>query len=207
MSQSAKKTVVDSVLKTNLDMFNKTPEKGVNKMIADALSSYTKTAVRLHYAACFGLFHAARTGDVRPLNTFFNGLRQNDKDALRLWVGKACTFTVIDTDTGAETERKFIAFKKDGAFNIVKGTEEVRKDWFKLDDMLAGASFLDINQDAEKKTLGLAEILAALARIEKQTAKKAEENGVELPATLKHMLRNVTETVTSVGNTIGAKLQ
>lgn len=200
------KAAVDTVLSTNLDMFKTNAAKGVSKMIADALSSYTKTSVRLHYAACFATYHAAQTGDTRPLNTFFNGLRQNDKDALRLWVGKLCTFTVVDEASGAESDRKFIAFKKDAAFSIVKGTEAVRTDFFVLADMLSGLSFLDINQDAEKKTLGLAEILAALARIEKQTAKKAEENGVELPAGIKQMLSDVTSTVTLVGNTLGAKL-
>lgn len=202
---NAAKVKVDTVLATNLDMFHKDAAKGVSKMIADALSSYTKTSVRLHYAACFATYHAAMTGDARPLNSFFNGLRQNDRDALRLWVGKLCTFTVVDETTGAESERKFIAFKKDGGFSIVKGTQEVREVHFLLADMLKGLSFLDINQDAEKKTLGLAEILAALARIEKQTAKKAEENGVELPAGIKAMLGSLTETVTAVGNTLGAK--
>jgi hypothetical protein len=190
------KATVDTVLATNLDMFKNNAAKGVSKMIA----------VRLHYAACFATYHAAMTGDTRPLNTFFNGLRQNDKDALRLWVGKLCTFTVVEEATGVESEKKFISFKKDAAFSIVKGTEAVRSEHFVLADMLAGASFLDINQDAEKKTLGLAEILAALARIEKQTSKKAEENGVELPANIKAMLGSLTETVTAVGNTMGAKL-
>lgn len=183
--------------------YNTNPGKGVARMVKDAITAYTKVAVRLHFTACFATYHAATTGDPRPLNTFFNGLRQNDKDALRLWVGKAVTFEIVDEETGETSERKFISFKKDGGFDIIKGTEEVRKAHLDIETMLNGLSFLDINQAAETKTLGLAEILAALARLEKQTTKKAEENGVELPATLRHMLTNVTATVAAVGNTLG----
>lgn len=205
MAKAVSNTVKANPIAEAITYYKTNPGKGVDKMVADALSAYAKTAVRLHYAACFATYHAAETGDIRPLNTFFNGLRQNDKDAMRLWVGKAVTFEVVDETTGETSERKFVSFKKDAGFAIVKGTEAVRVGFLNIETMLNGLSFLDINQDAEKKTLGLAEILAALARIEKQTAKKAEENGVELPANIRHQLSSLTSVVASIGNTMGAK--
>lgn len=188
-----------------IDTYTANPAKSVAKMVADALSAYAKTAIRLHYTACFVLFHAAETGDVRPMNTFFKGLRQNDADAFRIWVGKHVTFTVVDEKTQEESEARFIGFTKaEGGFKVRKGSDAVRVGFFNVTDLLNGKSFMDIDQDAERKPVGLAEILASLARIEKQMTKKAEENDVTLPDSIKSLLTNITNTAQSVGNTLGA---
>ena len=186
--------------------YNNNPSKTVGQMVRDALTMYAKVAVRLHYTACFTLFHAAETGDIRPLNDFFKGLRQNDADALRIWIGKLCTFEVLDEATQETSDQQFIAFSKTDAFKVRKGTEAVRVGFFDISKLLAGKSFMDVDQSAEAKTIGLAEILAALARIEKQMTKKAEENDVVLPGEIKTMLTSLTNTAKTVGNTLGAKL-
>lgn len=167
----------------------------VGEMLKATNDLYRKVATRLHHTACVALYHAAETGDIRPLNTFFNGLRQNDRDALRLWVGKAASYEV----EGEAEPKRFISFKKDAAFSIVKGTEDNRVGHLNLEVMLHGTSFQDINQEKEAKPLGLVEILNLMARFEKQVTKKADENGVELPASIKHQLTNMTNVVKSFG--------
>lgn len=180
--------LIASTYATNRDAF-------VADMLKTTNDLYRKVATRLHHTACVVLYHAAETGDNRPLNTFFNGLRQNDRDALRVWVGKAASYEV----EGEAEPKSFITFKKDSAFSVVKGTEEIRVGRFNLEVMLHGTSFQDINQEKEAKPLGLVEILNMLARIEKQVTKKADENGVELPASIKHQLTSMTNVVKSFG--------
>lgn len=179
------------------------PNKNVGKVVADVLTLYTKTAVRLHHAACISMFHAATTGDIRPLNTFFNGLRQNDRDALRIWVGLKCTFE-YENDKGEVENKKFIGFKKGAGFNIVKGTEEVRVGHFDLGTLISGNSFMDVDQAKESKVLSLADLLAMVSKLEKQVIKKADENDIELPETFKKMLADNTATAVRLGNTVGA---
>lgn len=193
------------VAKMNADAvaaYRADPAKNVTKMVGEVITAYTKVAVRLHYAACIATYHAAQSGDVRPLNTFFNGLRQNDKDALRLWVGKLCSYVVEHDDKDDET-LKFVTFKKDDGFKIAKNSEAVRVDFFTLEAMLSGQSFMDMDQQAEAKPFGLAELLAMLARVEKQMTKKAAENDLTVPAEIASAVKAMTATITSVGNTLG----
>lgn len=186
-----------------IDTYTANPAKSVNKMVRDSLTLYAKVAVRLHYTACFALFHLAETGDNRPINAFFSGLRQNDQDALRIWVSKLCTFNVEQED-GTSKEDTFMRRTKEEGFKVRAKMDAVSKGFFDITGLLNGPSFMDVNQDAEKKAIGLAEILAALARIEKQMIKKADENDVTLPDTVKVMLSNLTSTAQAVGNTLGA---
>lgn len=174
--------------------------KTAMSIIAKALDAYAKTAVKVHIAACVGLFHAAETGDTRPLTAFFDGIRQNDRDALRLWVGKRYAKITVreDEDDETGTEKSWITFNKDKGFVIVKGTENIRKGYFSLERMLADVSFQDMDQTSEAKTIGLAEILAMLAKVQKSAEKKADENGVALPKALQAELAKLTAVVASI---------
>lgn len=171
--------------------------KGVNSLVGKALASYAKMGVVLHQTACAALFHASETGDTRPLSAFATGLRKNDSDALKLWVNKLVMFE-IDNEDGSTIEQRFIGFAKDKGFTVKKGTEEVRKGFFDLDKLLAQPSFQDIDQKAEAKPLGLAEILAMIAKFEKQVDKKASENDVKLPAEVVNAVKALTATVGKV---------
>lgn len=177
--------------------------KGISSFISGVLNDYTKLSVRLHFGACLGFYHAMQTGDVRPLNAFFKGLRKNDADALRLWVGK---LSVIETDAGdSDTEeRKTMGFKKDVGFTVLPKTEDIRLDAYTLDALFDGSSFQDTDQKAEAAALGLAEILAMLVKAKKTTEKKAEENGVTLPDSIKMLLTDIETGVAKAVNPVAA---
>lgn len=163
--------------------------KGITSFVTSVLTDYTKLSVRLHFAACATFFHAMQSGDVRPLNAFFNGLRKNDADALRIWVGKHSIIDVT-TDTDVE-ERKTMGFKKDNGFVVLPKSEDIRVDAWTLDGLFDLPSFQDVDQKAEAAALGLAEILAMLVKAKKTTEKKAEENGVTLPDSIKTLLLDI----------------
>lgn len=188
--------------------------EGVNDLVKRSIASYKVMGSILHQAACASLFHAAETGDSRPLTMFWEGLRQNDQDALRLWVGKLTKVTVLHAASEAveasettpaieaQPEReevvKFMGFKKDKGFSIEKKTENYRKGYHTLEALLAGPSFQDVDQAKETKAFGLVELLAMLARVEGQVTKKAEENDITIPANLLMAVKDLTKTVATV---------
>ncbi len=151
-------------------------DKGIMSFVSGVLNDYTKLSVRLHLGACLTFFKAMQTGDVRPLNAFFNGLRNNDRDALRLWVGKLSIVQFVD-ETMEEVDRKTMAFKKDAGFTVLPKSDDARVNAYTLDQLFDGPSFQDIEQKAEAAAIGLAEILAMLVKAKKNTEKKAEDNG------------------------------
>lgn len=203
------------IVKMNADAvasYRADPNKNVTKIIGDTLTAYAKVAVRLHYTACIALFHAAETGDIRPLNAFFDGLRQNDRDALRIWAGKLCTYQVEQEPAEGEPKAEpkdmcFLQFNKDAGFKLAKGSEPVRVGFFDLDELIAGKSFMDIDQAKEKADFDLAALLAMLAKVEKNMAKKAKDNNVEVPVELLAAVQSLTQTTTRVANTAGITLQ
>lgn len=167
----------------------------VNKTVA----SYKTMAGVLHQAACAALFHAAQTGDSRPLSALHAGMRKNDADALRIWVGKRTVVDVMQDDK--ELQVPYMTFNKDKGFAIKKATENYRVGHHDLEALLAGPSFQDVNQKAES-VYDLKKLLAFLARVEKQADKKAETHGFEVPAELMGAIR----TLTAASNKVAATL-
>lgn len=163
--------------------------KGITSFVTGVLTDYIKLSVRLHLAACVTFYHAMQSGDTRPLNAFFNGLRKNDSDALRIWVGKH-SIVEVTTETDVE-ERKTMGFKKDNGFVVLPKSEDIRVGAWTLDGLFDLPSFQDVDQKAEAAALGLAEILAMLVKAKKTTEKKAEENGVTLPDSIKTLLADI----------------
>lgn len=167
---------------------------GVNELIDKAIVSYKVMAGVLHQAACAALYHATETGDSRPLTKFFNGLRQNDRDGLRVWLGKIATITHSQED-GSEVETKYLTYKKDAGFVIKKGTQDLRAGYLDIEKLLASPSFQDVNQDKEKPDVDLVAIMAMLAKIEAKTKKKATDNDVKVPEAVLKQLASLSATV------------
>lgn len=193
-----KVTVADSGIVANFDeiksRYAENAGKTINALVKATLESYKSTAVKLHATACYTLFHAMETGDSRPLTSFFNGIRQNDRDALRVWVGKMTAITLAQED-GSEVIKPMLTFKKDSGFGVVKGTENLRKGYIDIDKLLASPSFQDINQDKEKPEMTLAKLLAYLAGVKKKADKEVEENGFALPNNIKLALESLNAEV------------
>lgn len=174
-------------------------ENNVAGLVNKTVVSYHTMSGVLHQAACAALFHAAQTGDSRPLSALHAGLRKNDADALRIWVGKRTVVEVMQDDK--ELSIPYVTFKKDAGFAIKKGTENYRVGHHDLEALLAGPSFQDVNQKAEA-VYDLKKLIAFLARVEKQADKKAEDNGFEVPAELMGAIRNLTAASNKVAATL-----
>lgn len=171
----------------------------VSDLVNKTVSSYKTMANVLHQAACAALFHAAQTGDSRPLSALHAGMRKNDADALRIWVGKRTVVDVMQDDK--ELQVPYMSYTKDKGFAIKKATENYRVGHHDLEALLAGPSFQDVNQKAES-VYDLKKLLAFLARVEKQAGKKAEEHGFEVPSELMVAIR----TLTAASNKVAATL-
>ena len=171
----------------------------VGGLVNKTVSSYKTMAHVLHQAACAALFHAAQTGDSRPLSARHAGMRQNDADALRIWVGKRTVVTIMKGEE--EIQIPYMSFKKDAGFAIKKATENYRVGHHELEALLAGPSFQDVNQKAES-VYDLKKLLAMLSRVEKQADKKAEEHGFEIPAELMGAIRSLTAASHKVAATL-----
>lgn len=203
------------IVKMNADAvasYRADPNKNIKSIVEQTITAYVKVAVRLHYTACITLFHAAETGDIRAMNAFFGGLRQNDRDALRIWAGKLCTYQVeqeaVEGEPKAEPKDMcFLQFNKDTGFKLAKGSEPVRVGFFDLDELIGGKSFMDVDQAKEKADFDLAALLAYLAKVEKTIAKKAKDNNVEIPVELLAAVKSLTATTTKTANTAGITLQ
>ena len=169
----------------------------INKTVA----SYKTMSHVLHQAACAALFHAAQPGDSRPLSSLHNGMRQNDADALRIWVGKLAIVTVQEEGKEETIQVPYLTFKKADGFKIRKNTENYRVGHLDIEALLAGPSFQDVNQKSEA-VYDLKKLLATLARVEKQADKKSEENGFEVPAEVMAAIRNLTAASNKVAATL-----
>lgn len=170
---------------------------GVNHLVGLAVKGYKMNAVMMHHAACAVAFHAADHGDPRPMNALFKEMRENDKNAFRFWVGKLSTYTLVMEDKTEVIDNWLSYTKKDG-FAVKPRTENYRKGTLDLDGIIAGTSFMDINQKAEAKALGMAELLALLAKVQKTTEKKAGDNNLKLPENVANALEYLTKQVNAV---------
>lgn len=170
---------------------------GVSHLVGLAVKGYKMNAVMMHHAACAVAFHAAQHGDPRPMNDLFKEMRENDKNGFRFWVGKLCTYSFKQED-GSEVSGQWLAYTKKDGFVVKKGTENHRKGTLDLDGIIAGASFMDINQKQEAKALGVAELLALLAKVQKNAEKKAGDNNIKLPQDVVGALEFLTKTVNKV---------
>lgn len=160
----------------------------VRRYIADTLSSYRKVGTRLHISACLALYHAAEYGDTSLLNLFHgdpeskdDGLKVNDRTALRVWCGKKSTVETKDAD-GNDVKIEWLGFrsKQKGehkpGFYVKKGTEEYRKGLYDLNDMIEGYDHFMDKDVATKEEMTLEKILAYLAKVKDQVEKKAEKD-------------------------------
>jgi hypothetical protein len=88
------------------------------KAILSFGKAFAKAHEHAHILAVSALAHAARTGDIRPLNAFYSVLPTNMQTSLRQYLGR--TFKMHPT-------ADCIGFKKD-AFAMTKDTAEAREE-------------------------------------------------------------------------------
>lgn len=170
--------------------------KAAMAFASTTVRAYAKLAIQLHQAACLTFYRAAQYGDCDSLNLFFAGLRVNDQTALRVWIGQHATYLDL-TDSSV---RPWIKWGKEKGFTIVKGTEAHRKDMFTIDEQVEGKTmllalkpFYDKNVK-DKDALTLEDILNMLASAAKNAKKKANNDGVTLPADVNNLLTSITNT-------------
>lgn len=179
----------------------------ISKFNTDTLSSYAKTAVLLHQAACLNLFHTAEHGDCSQLNVFYQGLRVNDQTALRVWLGTHCSY--VDLDNGEM--RQWIKFTAKDGFRVVKSTEANRKGMFIVerneneeeailngDDnktiLINLKPFYEKNVK-DKDALTLEALLNILGKAAERVTKQAKEENIALPADILNLTQSTKNTV------------
>jgi hypothetical protein len=167
--------------------------KSVMSFAASTIRAYSKLSVQLHQAACLTFYQAAQYGNCDALNVFYAGLRVNDATALRVWIGSHSSY--INLDDGSV--KNWIKWNSKDGFSMVKGVEQFRKDMFTVDEETAGRTMLlalkpfydkDIK---DPKAFTLEELLTMLAGAGKRAAKKATDEGIELPASVTALINEI----------------
>lgn len=175
--------------------------KSLNKLVGSTIASYMKLSVKLHETACAVFLHAAEHGECSALNRFYDGLRVNDKTALRVWFGEHASFV----DLANNEVRHWIKWKEKGGFFVVKGTADHRVGKFTIgeqvegvDDCLLWKPFFE-KDVKDKANITLEELIKMLAKAADSVTKKADSEGIPLPA-------DVLTLTTSIKNTTAKEL-
>jgi hypothetical protein len=154
-----------------------------SKYIKDTFTLYAKVGDRLHTAAAYALHQAATFGQTGPMNDLFKGLRENDRTALRMWIGAHATYVQVSDDP--EKDDKIVAFvryMKDDGFKMLKGADRhIVKADFTLENTLNLPSFLDEKIQKEGKAISLEDLLKLAAGFKKNFEKRAESKEVDVP--------------------------
>ena len=177
--------------------------KSLKRYVNGTLEKYNNAFVALHNAACMTVWHAAQFGECSHLNAFYNGLKVNDRTALRVWIGKHFPVPVegeekpyIWLNYSTSPDANGIATNKDGAkikgFYVATKSEKHRKDVYSLDELLAGPKFFDKNVK-DKDAIDLPALLSMLAKAMERGEKQSDENGIALPDDLVNAMATVKE--------------
>ncbi len=168
------------------------------KVLADTRKLYDSVGQRLHVLAAYSLHHAATHSDPRKLTDFFNILRINDQDALRIWIGeyaKCVDPSDIDEETGEPRVKPFLRYSTATGFTFIKGSKPVVAD-FTLENMLGTTPFMSLQtKNSGARQLGWEEILAYLLKVKPQVEKKAEKAGLAMPDEFVGLLQNLESSV------------
>lgn len=172
--------------------------KSLVSFVKGTLSAYNKVAKSLHETACASLFHVAQGNDPLPLNQFYNGLRVNDRTALRVWLGTHSTY--VDLSDG--TVKPWLRYTEKGGFALVKGCESHRKDMFTLGEHVEGKTdliglkpFYEKNVK-DKDAITLEALIAMLAKAAERVTKQANDEGINLPADVLTLTTSIKNTTT-----------
>lgn len=181
----------------------------LKRYVANTIATYATLARDLHAAAAMTVFHSLQYRECSALNDFFAGLRINDQTALKRWISKVTLCPGLDRNkmlTGDEFHRNpfdepktFISWTKDRGFFVRKGMKS--EDSWTLAGLLATDPFYNGNV-AEKKSIGLKELLAMLAKVESRAEKQGENNDVDIPQNIREALASLTKEVGKVAATV-----
>lgn len=167
--------------------------KKLVSFVGTTITGYNKTAIALHQTACMTFFHTAQYGECHALNLFYQGLRVNDRTALRVWIGQHATF--IDIANGSV--RPWIKYNEKEGFSVIKGCEAHRKDMFTINEQVEGRTmliglkpFYEKNVK-DKDALTLEALVSMLAKAAKSVTAKATAEGIELPAGVKSLVSSI----------------
>lgn len=158
--------------------------KATSSFVTTTINAYKKVAMSLHNAACITFWHVAQGNDPKPLNDFYNGLRVNDRTALRVWFGEHSAFV----DLASNTTRNWIKWSEKKGFELVKGCEDYRKDMFTVGEQVEGKTdlltlkpFYEKNVK-DKDALTLEALMNMLLKAAEGVTKKAGDEGIALDA-------------------------
>ncbi len=154
----------------------KATTKSVTAFAMRALRNHVKSQKDMHDAACRILDHLALHRNPGLINTFYDSLPKNDKDAFRIWIRNN---TKLPKDDGTFTS--FLKFQKEKFEIVAKHPSDYVADYATL---LAGPSFFTIDQTSETKAMTAERIFAMIAQLSKSLHKKREELSEEEEAKL-----------------------
>jgi hypothetical protein len=165
----------------------------LGKLVTTTITAYTKVAKSLHETACALLYHVAQGNDPSVLNRFYEGLRVNDRTALRVWFGQHTSFV----DLNSNSTRNWIKWSEKKGFELVKGCEAYRKDMFLVTDHAEGkTTLIDLKPFYEKDVkdkdaLTLETLVKMLQKAAEQVEKKSKNEGIALPADILTLLPSI----------------
>lgn len=158
--------------------------KTLNTRIASVMKRYREIGTAVHEIAVSAMWHAATYGQPGPLNAIHESLRENDRQALKLFIRRASAMNANggknpdgmnaeDIQTLVEAG-KFLTFEK-GKYLVTQGhTTEVAKSFAKLaEDRLIVPDgkdvkyVLDGNNVVETQLLGDTDILKKVAELKR----------------------------------------
>lgn len=173
--------------------------KALDKRIASHIKAGKKWHNDAHLLAASALFHAAEHGNPAKLNTFYTGLTEAYRSALKQWVGNLAGELGINGKAG-----EWIDFAK-GVFIVIKGTNEIKADWMtrvltdpKVEnaDPLAKSfnkAFYEKDPRQGVNQFGADNIVKQLQTLAKRAHKAAEEDGVAIPDELIALVDNAAK--------------
>lgn len=183
--------------------------KTLNTRITNVMKRYREIGPAVHEIAVSALWHAATYGQPGPLNAIHESLRENDRQALKLFIRRASAMNANEgkNPDGLPAEQvqtlveagKFLAMEK-GKYLVVQGhTTEVAKSFAKLceDKLIAPDGkdvkyVLDGNNVAETQLLGDSDILKKVVEL-----KRALNSGERKVVTINDKTRTFVEKMAS----------
>lgn len=160
--------------------------------VSSTIAKYNVVAIALHQTACMVLHHVAEGHDPLPLNLFYNGLRVNDKTALRVWLGEHASYV----DAANDTVRPWLSYTEAKGFAVIKGKEAHRKDKYTIDTQEEGKTMLLATKPFYEKNVKLPSaitleaLVAMLAQAAEKVEKQSEKEGIALPASIANLVKS-----------------
>lgn len=156
--------------------------KLLRRFVGDTVKMLQRVDMRKHQTAVMTVFHAAQFGEASQLNVFASNLKVNDVTALKAWIVKNFSGEV----DGKPVHWLSYTNKKDKqgnviGFHVLKDTKDYRVDRYDFDALMLLDPFYNVDV-SQPKDWNLNALLEVLIKAHDTITKKADKEGIELPA-------------------------